>query len=178
MNHFGFWMSESVFICLPFSKIFLPGVGFWVHRLFVLSILWRYCHTISFLFCFPGQIHCHLYLCYSVYNSSFFLWLFLRCFSPSRLLGNLVIMCLDVVFLHFSCAWSSVKFLVLVNLYFSSNSACFQPIFLSWSVRFSATHTSPLFLWFQACILDQLNCPIALFLYFFFLFLFFVFPFG
>lgn len=28
INYFSFFMSESVFICLPFSNIFLPGVEF------------------------------------------------------------------------------------------------------------------------------------------------------
>lgn len=54
-----------------------------------------------------------LILCSSVYCVSFFLWLLTRFFSLSLMLCSLIVMCLDIAFIHISCARNPLTFLDL-----------------------------------------------------------------
>lgn len=146
---------------------------------FLLSILWRHCYTIAFLFCLPWEICCPRYLCYSVCNKCFFSGCFEEASLHQLVLGSLIVMCLDVIFFVFlvlRVEWISCTSVFVVFI----KSGIFSAHFPVLKYFFCHSSLPPLFVTSNRYIrpIKESHSAVSLFFFFFFLSMFFVFPIG
>lgn len=73
MNSVSFSMSERVLFYLCFGQMFWLGIEIWVF-----FQCFQRCSIDFCLYCCQWEICYHSYLCFSVQNMSFFLWIVLR----------------------------------------------------------------------------------------------------